>query len=228
MSILDYIFPKTCVNCRKIGDHLCDNCFSLISFEVKGACAVCNRPSINFLTHPGCLKKFTIDGVFTSIAYKGIVKKLIYKFKYKPYLSDLRQVLIDLLYEGIIQQEEFMKTLEKTPILVPIPLHKSRLKSRGYNQAEILAIGLSKKLNLQVYSLLKRVKQTHSQVGLAQKERQKNVKGAFILNTKHNMHSTNVLLIDDVFTTGSTLLEAANRLKRNGASKVWGIALSRG
>jgi len=190
-------------------------------------CLVCNRASIDGLTHPGCKGKYTIDGAFCAVAYKGIVKKLIYNFKYKPYLSDLKKFLTELFYESIIQQEVFQKALRFSPILVPIPLSQKRLKARGYNHAELLSEGLSRNLNLKLSEVLQRTKETKSQFGLKLKERKENVKEAFILNTSYSILNTNVLLVDDILTTGSTLLEAARILKRNGAKRVWGLTLAR-
>ena len=230
MGLLDFVFPKYCVNCRKIGAYICANCFSFISFDVSMICLVCNRASIDGLTHPGCVDRYAIDGAFSAINYKGIVKKLIYNFKYKPYLSDLKNSLVELFYESIIQNELFMQTIEQPDneavVLVPIPLHRKRLRERGYNHAKLLAEGLSKKLNLKLLEVLKRTKETKSQFGLKLDERKKNIKGAFIRNTKYEIHNT-IFLVDDILTTGSTLLEAANVLKRNGAKKVWGITLAR-
>lgn len=227
MGFLDFVFPKYCVNCRKIGDYICANCFSFISFDVVMICLVCNRQSIDGLTHPGCKTKYAIDGAFCAVAYKGIVKKLIYNFKYKPYLSDLKNCLVELFYESIIQQEIFQKAYESLPIFVAIPLHASRLRKRGYNHAKLLAEGLSKMLNLKLIDILQRKKNTKSQFGLKLKDRKKNLKDAFILNTKYLILNTNIFLVDDILTTGSTLFEAAKILKRNGAKKVWGLTLAR-
>ena len=225
------IFPKYCVNCKKIGSYLCDNCFSYLNFDPYGICVVCNRQAIAGITHPRCLGRYIINGVFTGIEYKGVAKKLVYQFKYKPYVSDLKNLLVDFLYEALIQKEEFMKIIEAIgeKIIVPIPLHSLRLKKRGYNQAEILATELSKKLNIKVLNILQRIKNTRPQVGLKREERIKNISGAFsiIPNPPNLPNSSNIFLVDDVLTTGSTLNEAANVLKRNGAKKVWGIALAR-
>jgi len=231
MDFLSLIFPKQCINCKKIGSYLCDDCFSYLSFDTQGLCVVCNRASINSLTHPRCVARYSIDGVFSSISYKGVAKKLVYQFKYKPYLSDLNNLLIDLFFEGIIQNEVFSniyQNLKIDPILVPIPLYSSKLKSRGYNQAEILAKGLGKKLNLKVLNCLKRVKKTFSQVGLSQKERKENISGAFSTDSRIAMlEYSSVFLVDDVFTTGSTLNEAAKTLKKTGIKSVWGLTLAR-
>ncbi len=228
MGILDLLFPKYCVNCRKLGSYLCPNCFAYISFDDSGTCLICLRASIDGVTHPACRSRYAIDAAFASIAYKGVVKKLIYSFKYKPYLTDLKTVLGDLFYESLIQQEGFTQILEMSPVLVPIPLHSSKLKSRGYNHAQILASQLAKRLNLQQADLLKRVKKTASQFGLKREERRINVAGAFAVSPNVLLSQyPNIFLVDDILTTGATLLEAANVLKRAGARRVWGIALAR-
>ena len=191
-------------------------------------CLVCNRASIDGLTHPRCRGRYVIDGAFAAISYKGIAKKLIYSFKYKPYLSDLKTSLVDLFYESIIQNEIFQKAYETKPILVPIPLYKKRLKNRGYNHAGILAKGLSEKLGLENLNLLERIKETKSQFGLKLKDRKENISGAFSLvpNIPVSQYP-NILLLDDILTTGSTLFEAARVLKKNGVKKVFGLALAR-
>ncbi|MDO8620848.1 MAG: ComF family protein [Candidatus Levybacteria bacterium] len=232
MGILDFIFPKYCVNCKKLGSYLCANCLTFISFDTEEICVVCNRPAINGLTHPGCLGKHTINGVFSAIAYKGAAKKLIYNFKYKPYLADLKNVLVDLFYENLIQKEEFYSVCKNNKsliFLVPIPLHSSKLRSRGYNQAEILAAALSKKLGFPTANLLKRLKKTPSLAGLTQKIRKANIKGAFEVekDKKEILKNAIIFLVDDIFTTGATLNEAAKMLKKSGAKKVYGLALAR-
>ena len=240
MGILDFIFPKYCVSCKKLGSYVCDNCFSYLNFDTYGICAVCNRQAIAGITHPNCLRRYTINGVFTGIEYKGVAKKLVYQFKYKPYVSDLKNLLVDFLYEALIQKEEFAKIIEQSNnlsadrqdeaiVLIPIPLHNSRLKKRGYNQAEILAKELSKRLNIKMINVLERTKNTRPQVGLKREERIKNIADAFSLipNLPNLPNSPTIFLIDDVLTTGATLNEAANVLKRSGVKKVWGIALVR-
>jgi len=179
------------------------------------------------LTHPGCRGKYVIDGAFCAVAYKGIVKKLIYNFKYKPYLADLKKSLVELFYESLIQNEIFQKAYKSLPILVPIPLYKERLRQRGYNHAQLLAEGLAKKFNLELIDALQRVKTTKSQFGLKLEDRKENLKNAFILNPEYKIRNANIFLVDDILTTGSTLLEAAKILKRNGAKKVWGVVLAR-
>lgn len=235
MKLLDFIFPKYCVNCKKFGDFLCPNCFSRLSFDTKNICLSCGNPSYDGLTHPRCRGRYRIDGSFTGIVFNPVSKKLIYQFKYKPYLSSLSSFLSDLLYESLIQNEEFNRILSMSKddiVLVPIPLSSKRYRKRGYNQAEILAKGLGEKFGFEVVNGLIRIKETRSQVGLTKKERRENVRGAFTLNSKFIIHNSelknaNIFLVDDVLTTGSTFSEASSILKRNGANKVWAIAFAR-
>ncbi len=226
INVLDFIFPKRCVQCKKVGDYLCPDCFSYLSFDVKSLCLVCQRPVPDGLTHRACLKKYTINGCFSAIPYNKTAKKLIYNFKYKPYLSSLNTFLGDLLCEALTQNESFNRTLKSSNdwIFVPIPLHPSRFRTRGYNHAEILTRELGKKFNFKTTELLKRVKDTKSQYGLKLPQRKKNIKEAFISSDAKNL---NIFLVDDIVTTGSSLLEAAKVLKRERAGKVYGITLAR-
>jgi len=218
------------VNCRKLGEYICPNCFSYIAFNEGGACVVCQKAAIGGLTHPVCKSKYTPDGVFSSLVYKGVVKKLVYKFKYNPNLTDLKDTLIDLFYEGIIQKEAFHKALDSHSILIPIPLHNSRARKRGYNQSLILAKEMGKRLNIEVLDCLERIKNTKMQFGLKKEEREENIKGAFGLKIKdlRLKNFMQVFLIDDVATSGATLKEAAKVLKKAGVEKVFGLTLAHG
>ena len=228
MDILDFVFPKRCVQCREFGGYLCPQCFSRISFDTRPFCLVCNKGSIDGLTHPRCQGKYVIDGCFASIVYQGVVKKLIYTFKYQPYLSDLQRTLIDLFYEGIIQKEVFYRALGEDSLLVPIPLHKNRLRKRDYNQVGLIASGLGDRLNRPVVPLLRRVKMTKLQFGLTRTERIANIKDAFVVTGEKPVKDSTIFLIDDIVTSGATLLEAARVLKRTGYTRVYGLTLAHG
>jgi competence protein ComFC len=215
-----------------MGNFLCSDCFTRLSYDTKNIYLVCGKPSYNGLTHPICCGKYKIDGSFTGIVYNSISKKLVYQFKYQPYLSDLSTFLASLLYESLIQQEEFNKILKynhKEIYLVPIPLSKSKLRRRGYNQAEKLGKSLAKLLDLNLIDVLKRIRDTKTQVKLNKLERKENIKGVFEVNGKFSAVFKNscVILVDDVLTTGSTFSEAASVLKHCGAREVWAVALAK-
>lgn len=228
--LLDLLFPKKCVRCKKVGEYICADCFARISFDTSLICLVCGKSSIEGLTHPNCKGKITIDGAFCGVVYQDIIRKLLYQFKYQPYLTDLQPILTELLYESLIQQQAFMQALETRPVLIPIPLSVKRLRQRGYNQAELYAKGLAKKLGLDIQHQLIRSKNTKPQFGLSREDRQENMKDAFAFNDKGlriNDKTKTAFLVDDILTTGSTLYEAAKILKKNGFEKVWGVTFAR-
>lgn len=228
MDLLSLFFPKKCINCKAFGEYICATCFTLFDFDVPLLCGVCGRQAVGGLTHPSCRSRYSIDGIFVSLVYKGIAKKLIYQFKFQPYLTDLRFVIGELFYDGLIQQESFFRVMKMNVYLVPIPLHRKRLRERGYNQAELLALDLSKKFGVPTQILLKRTVQTTTQVGKTQAERRENMKGAFIISSNCSLNDKTIFLIDDVVTSGATMNEGAKVLKRAGAKAVYGLALAHG
>lgn len=229
MSLLDILFPKFCINCRTFGSYVCSNCFVYMTFAETGFCTVCQKPAIGGLTHPKCRGDSALEGVFSSLVYQGMVKKLIYQFKYPPHVTHLQALLIDFFSEGLIQQEQCYRVLQSAECLIPIPLHATKLRKRGYNQAKLLADGLGKRFGIPVIDCLIRVKNTKTQVGLTQKERLENSKDAFSIKKVFvNEQYNNVLLVDDVVTTGATLQEASKVLKKAGVQQVWGITLAHG
>lgn len=210
MGLLDFIFPKKCVSCKKYGSYLCTNCFIYISFNPRQNCLVCNKVSFNNLTHKTCLKKYTIDGCFSALLYNKITQRLINNFKQKPFLLDLKTVLSELFYESIIQNENFNTKLQKNDwILVPVPVSAEVYRKRGYNHAEILANNLSVSLKIKTFNILGKSKNKVF------------VKKGFEIN------KMNIFLIDDVVKTGFTLKQTAKVLKESGAKRVFGLTLAR-
>ena len=224
------LYPKKCVKCGRGGDYICDMCFAGITFLDHQLCGVCQKGTIDGLTHPACRTKFGIDGIVSAVSYKGVVKKLIYQFKYPPYLSDLKGILGRLFYESIAQQEAFARYItEKRTLIIPVPLHPARLRKRGHNQAELLGRELSMHLKIQlVDNVLIRTKQTKPQFELKKEERIKNILGAFQISTKFTtkIKGKNIVLVDDISTTGATLRECAKVLKKSGVGKVLGVTLA--
>jgi len=230
MSILDFLFPKKCLGCSKVGGYFCSDCLNLVSLDPERICPVCERPSIGGQTHPGCLTSTSLDGLTSIFAYKGIIKKGIGKLKYR-FVSDLASDLVEIFLASCGEDKTFSDfCLEKHPVLVPIPLHPKREKWRGFNQSALLGKMIAKNLNLDfVPDLLRRTKNTKSQIKLSEKERKLNIKDAFGISPNYQLPIINysILLFDDVWTSGATLKEAARILKRAGAKKVWGLTLAR-
>lgn len=138
--------------------------------------------------------------------------------------------MTDLLYEGLIQNENFERIRQQDALLIPIPLYKTKFNQRGYNQAAYLAKGIGAKCKLPTVDILERVRATSPQSSLNRKERRENIKGAFRLKQgeERSFQGETVFLVDDVLTSGATLAEAAHVLKRAGAEKVYGLTLAHG
>ena len=225
ISILDLLFPKRCVSCGAFGKYICNNCFSKIEFLEKAICPICQRQAIGGKTHPKCAGRFRLDGLVVACKYKGPIKLAIKKVKYK-WIYDIEKVMVDLLASQIWKFD-----LPQNSILVPIPLHKKRKNWRGFNQEEILASTLAKKFKVRYSESLIRTIETKTQVGLTRDERKKNVKGAFAIRSvqsKTGIQNKNVILIDDVYTSGATMMEAAKVLKSSGAKNVWAMTVALG
>ena len=225
VSILDIVFPKRCVGCRKVGKYICVACQKTIQLQIQ-RCPECDRPAIDGKTHPFCLKRFGLDGLTTVFLYDGVVKKAIKSIKYR-FVYDIAESLMNLIPPRITQS---LGLLPKNLVIYPIPLHKDRLKWRGFNQAEKLGEILAKKLNLKlVDGLLTRREKRTPQADIAHREdRIKNAQGLFRINqlTIHNQQSA-ILLLDDVWTTGATMKEATRVLKKGGVRFVWGMTIAR-
>jgi competence protein ComFC len=191
---------------------------------------MCNKASWNGLTHPGCLRKQGIDGSFSALSYNAVMKRLLFSFKYKPFVSDLQTVLGDLFYEGIIQNEQFMQVCTPGSLFLPIPLHEEKLRKRGYNHALFLAREIGDKMGIKVIDELTRVRKTTSQFLLKKEGRERNLKGVFSLRKggEGAVKQKTIFLVDDLVTSGATLKEAAKVLKQAGAEAVYGLTLAHG
>jgi len=170
----------------------------------------------------------SLNGLYCAASYNNfIVKKLTNQFKYEPYIKELSKPLSFLIVAHLINLDKVENFQDY--ILVPIPLHKNKLKKRGFNQASEIAKELSRILKIPFFDdILIKIKQTPAQMELKKEEREKNIKGIFLCQKPETIQRRKILLVDDVFTTGSTMEESALTLKRAGAKEVWGIVVARG
>ena len=227
------LFPRFCLNCQREKNYLCQDCFSLIDILTNQYCPFCNPPKIvlDGKTCYSCRKSKKLTGLFCAASYQNfIIKKLISQFKYEPYIKELAKPLAVLIiqhFQALDYPPPFFKDRAGF-VLMPVPLHRKRLKWRGFNQAEEIALQLSLFFKMPLISdCLLKTKQTLPQVQLSEKERTDNVKSAFVCQNKNLIKEKKILLVDDVFTTGSTMEECARVLKDSGAKEVWGIAAAR-
>jgi len=222
LSILDLLFPKRCVACGKFGAYICKHCFAKIEFIEKPVCPICQRQAVGGKVHPGCAGRYRLDGLVVVCRYSGPVKAAIQKVKYR-WVRDIGKVLVDLLIKNLWRFD-----LPADLILVPVPLHAKRERWRGFNQAESLAKILSKKFGVDYSDSMYRYIDTKTQVGLKKDERKANVKGAFRLKDGSQVRGRNIVLVDDVYTSGATMAECAKVLKKAAAKTVWGMAVALG
>jgi ComF family protein len=229
VGLIDYLFPKTCINCGKNGAYFCSECINFASLDRERICPVCEKYSIGGLTHPACTTDKSLDGFTSVFAYKGIIKKGIGKLKYK-FVSVIGSELVELFLSSLGEDKSFVKfCYQSKVILVPVPLHPIRERWRGFSQTKLLGKLVADNLGIEMVDLLVRIKNTKPQVGLGENDRKKNIEGAFVINPKFQIlnFEFQIVLFDDVWTSGSTLKEAARTLKKAGAKNVWGLTLAR-
>lgn len=222
MGLLSWLFPSRCVACGQLGNYICSDCLNRLYPMDNLYCPVCRRPSLFGQTHSRCQTPYELDGLISCYQYRGLIKRLIAKYKYK-FVSDLHHTLIELFVSETSHPQLFQ---QHHWTLIPIPLHSARLRWRGYNQAELLAQGLAHSWGypLNTHTLI-RHRHTTPQMTLSGESRKSNLVNAFSLKS-HTSLPSHILLIDDVATSAATLRESAHVLKRAGAQSVWGLTLA--
>lgn len=210
-TILDIVFPFYCINCNIKGKSLCSMCLSKANLNEKEV-APFIYPLYDFRD--------------------PIIRKAIWAFKYKN-KKDIANIFAENLYDLIIEELSELKVLENfhNPVLIPIPLSKTREKERGYNQTLLIAqalITIDKNQNFILNSnILIKSKETLHQARLKnKKERLENLVGTFEVKNPEIIKGRNIILIDDVVTTGATISEAKKELRKNGARKIVAFSIA--
>ena len=218
--VIDSFFPKRCIGCGKTGTFLCSDCRQSVPKLLPPFCPKCGKPQVNSVLCAACRQRQTvIDGIRSPFRFERVMRQAIHQLKYqnlKAISSSLAALLADYLLLTPLPGEA----------LVPVPLHPRRLRERGYNQAALLAKELGKLMNLPVImDCLIRVKEAKPQVRTTTvKERRENVTGAFVCRGD-KINGKQIILIDDVCTSGATLEACATALKNNGAISIWGLTM---
>lgn len=205
-QILDLFLPQFCLKCQKEGFLICADCLSLIDINQK----IYSDPYLS--------------KIFSATSYQNpLVKKMILLFKYEPYIKNFALPLATLIIYHFALIEN-----RPSGVFMPVPISNKKLRERGYNQSAVLAKILSMYYQLPFSSNnLIKIKNTKSQADLGRKERQENVLDSFAIKNPDLINGKTVFLIDDVFTTGSTMQECAKVLKIAGASKIYGIVVAK-
>lgn len=224
-TFLRIFYPETCPVCKEQHSEpetapLCSSCWKTISPYNGPICSICGKPlsSDVSITCSDCLHD---EPAFTTARsfgiYKGTLRDAVHllKFHGKRRLSGPLSVML------------FSMEMPRARAIVPVPLHKKRLRSREFNQSALLARHLSRHTGLPpLYNALVKVRDTSPQVGLRAKERRRNLKNAFKVTDKEAIRGKDLILVDDVFTTGATVRECSRQLRKEGAGNIYAVLLA--
>ncbi len=214
-----------CLGCDKEGLFLCPDCQDKLKRLDHQQCIVCRSASVSGITHPPCRKADAPDGLISVFDYRDdLISQSIIWGKYK-FLPDVYRLLGSLVTDYLVENN--YHNIVNNFTVCPIPLSKSRLRWRGFNQSEIIADSILKYFSYPSAPAIKRIKNTKTQKDLTKAERLENMASSFAVSDVQALQNKNVILIDDVVTTGATLLEATKLLKSAGAGQVWCLTLAR-
>ena len=237
-EMLDLVFPPGlyCICCGKITDdsrtyRLCNDCMRSMNWNTGRRCKKCGRPLVD--TDPGemcfgCSQRDasghqpSFDKGHACAGYGACAQSVIFALKYGG-RSDIGDTLGEILYDFMLSGYEADELAGMYDVVTPVPVHADKLKKRGFNHAELIGRGFAKRACLCFDpGLLIRTRGTVPMKGLGPEERRANIRGAFeIRNSRHpKIKGSRILLIDDIFTTGSTVDEIASVLKCHGAARV--------
>lgn len=226
-GFIDFLLPPQCPICRKKvleNNTVCGVCFSKLTFISNTVCQKCGAPlpyeQAKLCVH--CLEKMpAYDKALSVLKYDETSKALILPFKHTDFIE-----ITPLLAKWMNQRGKDL--ISNCDCIVPVPLHFYRLLKRKYNQSALLAKELAKMNNKEYLpQCLKRCRYTKSQGHMNPKQRKKNVKNAFKITNPLSVRDRNILLIDDVMTTGATINECTKTLKKAGAKSVYVLSLAR-
>ncbi|RNC71868.1 MAG: ComF family protein [Desulfuromonadales bacterium] len=232
-AFLDILFPPVCHHCKAFipdgGElHLCAPCLDACDAIVSPLCIVCGAPfgtegGIDHRCGDCILSPPPFDGARGALLFTGPVQELVHRLKYGRRVHLRRPLAL------LAQRHLAPFVVAAAPdLIVPVPLHRSRLRQRGFNQAILIGEVLAKRWGVPLLrTAMVRVRPTATQVALSAEERRANVRGAFAVADPALVAGRRILLVDDVFTTGSTAAECARVLKRTGAAAVFVATVAR-
>ncbi len=224
-DIASVIYPNICIGCGSImpfgSGMMCDKCMAEFCDKHNDRCPVCGRIIYHRGKCRGCnSEKLYFDRGHSLFEYKDSVRNAVLRCKYK------NMKYIGRYFGELMADYAENNGMGGFDIVTAVPLHKNRLRQRGYNQSEIPAVMVASRLGTPCAAVLERVVDTKPQNSLSREERLRNIRRAFAVKDKEAIKGKNILLIDDIYTTGATVNECAKVLKKNGAARVEFLTLS--
>lgn len=221
-EVIDFFFPRECIGCGKIGDFICIDCEKKLPRLQPPLCPRCGKPeSSGSFCHECWKTSYNLERVRSVFIFDGIIRKAVHSFKY----HNLRAIAECL---GYYMADYYLENNMTSDVLIPVPLYDKRLHARGYNQSELLAKELSHIVKVPVENqMVKRTRDTSPQVRTSSvEERRLNMENAFC-SIGTEITGINIIVIDDVCTSGATLEACASVLRAAGAGSVTGFTLAR-
>lgn len=212
-KFLNLIFPNSCGFCNKINiNSLCKNCeLNLAKYE------------INCIKDYSKDKKTYFDYLYCALKYENIVREKILKYKFNE-----NSYLYKTFAKIIIKNKKVYSFLKLYDIIIPVPMHKLKKYIRGYNQSELIAKEIAKQMELrEENNILIKVKNTNVQSTLSKNARIQNVKNAFCVTDGTQLRDKKIILVDDIYTTGSTVNECSKMLKKAGAKEICVVTIAK-
>jgi len=230
-AAVSLLYPPVCTICGRTvraGEYLCNDCEAKTIRIVPPFCEKCSESFEGSISEPftcaNCAHRtMHFDAAVAAYRGRGVVRQIIHEFKYGRQIH-LQHLVARWLCSAL--DDERLRG-RKFDVIIPVPLHASRQRERGFNQAKLIAQLLSVDSSIPAKPLLKRVRYTTTQTALDRAERMENLHNAFRLRKKADVRALRVLLVDDVLTTGSTLSECARVLKRAGVLSVHAVTAAR-
>lgn len=231
MNLTNLLFPRVCVGCRSQWSYLCPACKKSLHPHPE-ICPITHKSSPWYAVRQNLLTiSSSLDGCIVLFRFEPLIKKLIQQLKYY-HRADISQFLGERLALALQSHEFFSKFIiyNSKFIITYVPSHRYRhYCTKWYNQSKLLAQDLCQSLWSEYYftSLCKKIKNTHSQVGMSREERKTNLSDAFVLTQPIAPWST-ILIVDDVLTSGATLIEMSKMIKKSQPGcQVWGLCVGR-
>ena len=239
--LFDLIFPKTCLGCGKFTnsradfDYVCRKCFGGIGLKDKLECIGCKRQTKLGLTCMSCKDKNNIDQLLIAAELSDpLVNKMIKAYKY-GFIFDMFLPLTVIAKKSVkkLLRKDF-NLLEDNPLFIPVPLYRTRLNERGFNQSWLITKSMADAFHVSSdeHALSKKHNFKHQADTKSREERLNNIKGNFVLSDPYGVNGRTIILVDDICTTGATLNECAKVLKNppagGGAKRVIGFVIARG
>jgi competence protein ComFC len=230
LGFLEFLFPTGCAGCGVVGrGFLCEDCQKHVMYIDQPRCSHCSIPlgsdSYKYCLRCRELRSDYNNGISIAI-YEDPLGKLIRNLKFNREAQ-----IADFLAELVIKREKSDSHLQKLfncDLIHPIPLSRARAANRGFNQSALIAKLLAGQYGIEYCDdAVVRVRDTRSMIGLGYTERLSNIKNAFEVRKPEKIESKNILLVDDVMTTGATIEECARTLKMSGSAKVTFLTIAR-